>query len=339
VSADGYVRRAELLADLGRYDEAAAELDCAVALAPGNAYALTVLARVHLAAARPDAALAAAEAAGASDPDLVPALVLRGLALNDLRRFGEAAATADRLLTLDPENAYAQRSAAAILAESRNGQQALNAAWRGVELEPAAAQAHLVLGLVAARLELFDLAERAYQEALRLDPELAEASHDTGVVRLEQRRYATALERLAEAAEIMPAGHPAGNRARRGVAEGVRRLVLYGAGYSMVTVVLVAFSAAGNAAISRIWAGVAALVGGVLVWRLAARIPGLRRTVLPELLRTDRALASAVYAVAAAPCLILLYALVGTPWPLAFAIGATALAEFSVLRRPGSPTR
>ncbi|MEV4755708.1 tetratricopeptide repeat protein [Micromonospora sp. NPDC049559] len=337
-SADGYRQRAALLADLGRYDEAASELGDGLALTPGEPGLLTLLARVQLAAARPAEALAATDPLVGAEPATeppVPALVLRGLALTDLRRFGEAAAVADRILALGPADGYAQRSAAAILAGARNGQPALNAAWRGVELTPEEPQAHLVLGLVAARLELFDLAERAYAEALRLDPALTEARHDVGVVRLEQRRYAEALEQLAELAGSGPAPVPA----RRSVGEALRRLVLYGAGYTLVAVVLIALLAAENAAMSRLWAVLVALGGVVVVWGFAARVPNLTRAVLPELLRTDRALALSLCAVAAAPCLILLYALVGGPWPLALAIGATSLAEFAALRRVVRPAR
>ena len=71
-----------------------------------------------------------------------------------------------------------------------------------------------------------------------------------------------------------------------------------------------------------------------MVWRFAARVPGLTGTVLPGLLRSDRPLALAVYAVLAAPALILLYALVGTPWPLVLAITVAAVAELAVLARP-----
>jgi tetratricopeptide (TPR) repeat protein len=321
------------LADLGRYDEAAAELGYAVALDPGNARALTMLARVHLAAERPVEALYAADAAAAAAPGLVHPLVVRGLALADLRRFKEAASSADQILVLGPDDAYAQRSAAAILAEARNGQPALNAAWRGVQLAPEQPQAHLVLGLVAARLGLFDLAERAYREALRLDPQLAEARHDLGVIRLEQRRYAEALEDLAEASAIQPVR--LGGATSVGAA--LRRLVLYGAGYSIVAAVVVAFMAAGNGPISRVWAALMAIAGAVLVWGFSARVPGVVRKILPGLLRSDRPLALSVYAVAAAPCLILLYALMGTPWPLVLAIAAAAVAEFAVFRGDAPP--
>ena len=328
--AEGYLQRAELLAELGRYDEAAAELGFAISLDPGSVPALAMLARVKLAADQPTEALAAAEAAVAAAPGLVHPLVIRGLALTDLRRFSEAAAVAHEILALAPTDAYAQRSAAAILAEARNGQHALNAAWRGVELAPEEPQAHLVLGLVAARLELFDLAERAYREALRLNPELAEARHNIGVIRLEQRRYSEALEHLAEAAAVAPARVDSG----RTIGNGLRGLVMYGAGYAIVASVLVACLAAGNGAISRVWAALAAVVGFGLVWRFARRVPDLFGRILPGLLRSDRMLAFAVYAVAAAPFLLLLYALIGTPWPLVLAIVATAVAELALLRTP-----
>ncbi|RGC70982.1 Tetratricopeptide repeat protein [Micromonospora sp. MW-13] len=345
-TAEGYLQRAQLLADLGRYDEAAGEVGFALALEPANAVALTTLGRVHLAGGRPAEARAAADAALAVAPDAVDPLVVRGLALADLGEYAESARTAERLLAVGPADAYAQRSAAALLSGARNGQPALNAAWRGVELAPEEAQAHLVLGLVAARLRLYDLAERAYREALRLDPELDGAAAEPGVIRLERRRYAEALAELAESVPLGPAPpdprrgadfdprRGAGFDPRRSATDELRRLVLYGAGWSLVGTVLVAVAAAsGGAGPSRFLAVLVALSGAVLGWLLAARVPGLTRTVLPDLLRSDRALALAVYAVAAAPLLLLVYAAVGTPWPLVLGIVVAAVAELAVFSR------
>ncbi|WP_433388246.1 tetratricopeptide repeat protein [Micromonospora sp. KLBMP9576] len=328
-AADGYLQRAQLLAELGRYDEAAAEASYALALDPADAAALTMLSRVHLAAGRPAEARTAADTAVAAAPDSVPAFFARALALVELEEYAEAARTADRILALGPDDAYAQSSAAGILAVSRNGQPALNAAWRGIELAPEAPRAHLVLGLVAANMRQFDMAERAYREALRLDPQLAEAWHDIGVLRLEQRRWSEALAHLAEAAAMSPGRVDS----RRTISAGLRQLVVYGAGWTMITAVLVACMAPGSAGLSRVAAAFAALGGALVLWRFAARLPGLARTILPGLLRSDRTLALAVYAAAAAPALVLLYALVGTPWPLVLAIAAGTAAELAVLSR------
>ncbi|NIL43598.1 tetratricopeptide repeat protein [Salinispora arenicola] len=328
-AADGYLQRAQLLAELGRYDEAATELGYAVALDPTNATVLTTLSRVHLAAGRPADARTAADGALAAAPDWVPALVARAMALADLTEHGEAARTADRILALGPDDAYAQRSGAAILAGSRNGQPALNAAWHGVELAPQDPAAHLVLGLVAANLQLYDLAERAYTEALRLDPQLAEARHDIGVLRLEQRRWSEALEHLADAAAISPGRI----NSVRTISAGLRQLVVFGAGWSMVAAVVIACFAVGSEGLSRAVALVAALGGALVVWRYTARLPGVARTILPELLRSDRALALAGYATGAAPVLLLVYALVGTVWPLVLAIAVAAFAVVTALAR------
>ncbi|MGV9977593.1 tetratricopeptide repeat protein [Micromonospora wenchangensis] len=425
---DGYRQRAQLLAELGRHDEATEELGFALALAPTDPAALTLLARLHLAAGRPGEAVAAADAAIApprpdppqlsgpphppappgrgappgpggssrpADPSGAPApagpaggwaapgqpgpptspdpsgsspdrptppvgsdrpgtpafsgpaggagasgaagarvptaaLVVRAIALADLGEYAESARTADRILAAGPGDAYAQRSAAAILAEARNGQPALNAAWRGVELAPDEPQAHLVLALVAGRLELFDLAERAYREALRLDPELAEARHDPGVLRLERRRWVLALEQVAALAPVQPA------RAEKlPLWAGLRRLVLIGSGWSLVASLLLAFLAAGGAGASRVVAVLAAAGGALLAWRLSRRVPELGRVVLPALRREDRALALAVYAVPAGPALLLLFALVGSPWPLVLAIALAVPATLVAATRAG----
>lgn len=326
-AADGYVQRAELLAELGRYDEAAAEVGFAIALEPDHVPALLTLAMIRLASKEPEKALEAADMAVAAAPQTFHPLVFRGHALVDLRRFKEAAETADEILALGPDDAYAQRSAAAILGEARNGQQALNAAWRAVELAPEEAEAHLVLGLVAVRMQLYDLAERAYREALRLDPEMAEAQHNIGVIRLEQRRYSEALEHLVDATALAPGRVDGGST----IGLGLRRVLMYALGYTFVVTILVTCMAGLNPTSARVWAGIASVVGAILLWRLARRVPNLSRGRLPELIRGDRSLALTVYTAVAGPLLILLYALVGSPWLLVLAIVSAAAAELVLI--------
>ncbi|MFI5932511.1 tetratricopeptide repeat protein [Actinoplanes sp. NPDC051494] len=199
-----YRQRALLLADLGRYDEATGELAAGLTAAPADPRLLTTLARVHVAAAQPVEALTAADRASASAPEAIEPMVVRAMALTDDRRYAEAARVAGEILTRWPEDPVAQRTGAALLSESRNGQEALNAAWNGVRLTPREAEAHLVLSVVAARLRLFDLAQRAYGEALELEPTIADAQRDVGIVRLERRRWALALESLADEATLGP---------------------------------------------------------------------------------------------------------------------------------------
>jgi Flp pilus assembly protein TadD len=205
-----YRQRALLLADLGRYDEAAGEIAAGLEAAPDDAALLATLARVHLAADQPAEALVAAERAVAAAPDTINPLVVRAMALTDSTRFADAAQVAGDILERWPDDPFAQRTGAALLSESRNGQEALNAAWHSVRIAPDEAEAHLVLAVVAARLRLFDLAQRAYAEALDLDSKIGDAQSDVGIVRLERRRWARALEELADDAALgsPPAADP-----------------------------------------------------------------------------------------------------------------------------------
>jgi tetratricopeptide (TPR) repeat protein len=338
------VRRAGLLADLGRYDEAAADLGHAIALEPANRSALILLARVHVAAGRPAEALPAIDAAVAADGGNLTALGTRAMALIDLRRFAEAAEQAEEILRLGADDAEALCAGAAALSESHNGQRALDAAWRAVELAPEEAQTHLVLSLVAARLKQFQLAERAYREALDLEPGLAEAHEDVGVIMLEQRRYAQALANLALAAVIPP---PEARRVRRATrprppdgarrtpADALRTLLNYGAGYAVVVPVFVACVASGDRTFGRVQAVAMAVIGFGMLGVLATRLPGRPGTVLPPMMRADRAFAVAVWAVVAGPFLVLSHAFLGSPWPLVAAVGAgfTALLANALAER------
>jgi tetratricopeptide (TPR) repeat protein len=348
---DGYLERAELLADLGRYDEAAAELEQAVAQSPGYTPAYTLLARVRLADGKARQALAAAEAAVAADPTAVPALIAHGMACATLGRVDEAAADAEQVLRRARGDGTACTSAAAILADVRNGQVALDAAWEGVRLTPDQPRAHLVLGLVAARLGLKDIAVRAYREALRLDPQLPEAhAAALGMIRWEQHRYARALAHLADAdaaadpaaprpadTEGVPGGGARAGRAGRGmplVLAGLRRLIYVGAAYAVVAPVLVAW-AAGTGTGAAGWALLLSAVGFAGLGMVWIRLPDDVRARLPEQLRADRNLAVTTAAVVAAPALLLLFVVLGSAWLLVATIVAGAVAL--LVNRPEPP--
>jgi Flp pilus assembly protein TadD len=202
VTSEEFRQRALLFADLGRYDEAAGEIASGLTAAPADGALLATLARIHLAADQPAEALVAAERAVAAAPREINPLVVRAMALTDNSRYADAARVATEVLHRWPADPYALRTGAALLSEAHNGQEALNAAWDGVRLAPANAEAHLVLAVVAARLRLFDLAQRAYGEALELDAGIGDAQRDVGIVRLERRRWAQALEDLAGEAPL-----------------------------------------------------------------------------------------------------------------------------------------
>jgi tetratricopeptide (TPR) repeat protein len=361
-------QRALLLADLGRYDEAADEIAAGLTAEPQEVNLLATLARIHLIADQPSEALAAADRAATAQPGALAALVVRAMALTDSRRYADAARIAAEILQGWPDDPYAQRTGAALLSESRNGQEALNAAWNGVRVAPTDAEAHLVLAVVAARLRLFDLAQRAYGEALDLDATIGDAGRETGIVRFERRRWARAIEGLADEASLSAPitdapdtldtpvepgtpGTPA--KAAKPVAppvpevsvptravldtseesaEAVRETVRYGAGGVVVAAALSAAMTLVSAGISRVWAGlIGVLVFGAVVFWFRGRLPEPAGVVLRRLRDNDRRLAVAVYLTFAAPLFLLAYAVVGGPVPLIAGMLTAAVAEILAL--------
>lgn len=342
-----YRQRALLMADLGRYDEAVGEIAAGLATAPDDPELLSTLARVHVIAEQPAEALVAADQAAAAAPGTVGPLVVRAMALCDDRRFAEAAQVAVSILSAWPDDPYAQRTGAALLSESRNGQEALNAAWNGVRLTPTDAEAHLVLAVVAARLRLFALAQRAYSEALDLDTDVGDAQRDVGVVRLERRRWALALEDLAEAAMPVPApadpstpapdvSRPSGSVLDRSAVtlDAFRQAVLYGSNGVLIAAVLAAVMTLVSSGVARMWAGVIGVVVLVAVvgW-LARALPEPLGAALRRVSGTSSALAVAGYATVLAPLGLLGFAVIGGVVPLIIAMVLAALAEMLVLMR------
>ncbi|MEU7903249.1 hypothetical protein [Actinoplanes sp. NPDC049118] len=344
-----YRQRALLMADLGRYDEAVGEIAAGLSTAPDDPGLLSTLARVHVIAEQPVEALAAADRAVAAAPGTIGPLVVRAMALADDRRFAEAAQVAISILSTWPDDPYAQRTGAALLSESRNGQEALNAAWNGVRLTPADAEAHLVLAVVAARLRLFALAQRAYGEALDLDAAVGDAQRDVGVVRLERRRWALALESLADAA--MPVQPPADPSAPppdvslpRGpvldrssaTLDAFRQAVLYGSNGVLIAAVLAAVMTLASSGVARMWAGVIGVVVLVAVGGWLARVlPEPIGAALRTVSATSPRLAVACYATVLAPLGLLGFAVIGGVVPLIVAMALAALAELVVLtQRP-----
>ncbi|GGK12519.1 hypothetical protein GCM10010124_01300 [Pilimelia terevasa] len=215
--------RALLLAALGHYDEALAELappaggagaDPVQGASPGEVEAAgggavesrsgpgtaaevdpaLVVLRAQIALAAGRAPLALEFLTGA--PADVAVLDTRAMALVDLRRFRDAARLGSEILDGRATDVDALCAGAGILAVARNGPRALSAAWDAVRLAPEQARTHLVLGLVAAGLGQYELAARAYAEALDREPDLQSLATDPGVGRLALRRQHQALEHL-----------------------------------------------------------------------------------------------------------------------------------------------
>jgi tetratricopeptide (TPR) repeat protein len=174
--ADAHRSLGETYLQLGRHDEAHAELVAAVLIDSADAGAHAALAQVHLRAGRYDAAAAAARAALARDANHLGALYALGTALVRLGQAGEGVAAIERFQTLQ---------AASRARDERAWNQKLLAqtAWMHAEQGQ------------------FDEAVALLRDAATIEP-TAETYLSLGVVLKRAGRHQDALEALERAAAL-----------------------------------------------------------------------------------------------------------------------------------------
>ncbi|WP_241518498.1 tetratricopeptide repeat protein [Streptomyces sp. CB03238] len=188
--------RAEALYDLARYEQAAALTAQHLAQQPDDAPALALLARCRRHLGDRAEALRLADEALRADPELPSAWFLRA----DLLAHGPAggpqwAAAEDaarRGLALVPHHWSGYHVLGTILARSENParrREAYALALRSVELGPEEDATHFLLGLTAYQLKDYRTAEKAYENALRLNPESSEAHNNLSLLHLRRRWY------------------------------------------------------------------------------------------------------------------------------------------------------
>ncbi len=219
---------AETLLRLGRAEEAARELERAVALDPTSAHRRVALARAYLAVlpGSPDGAspsrghgkaVEQLRAAVALRPDLLAARLGLADALADGPEsgLGEAIAHLEVASSIDPSSAALVAKLASLFERAGDAARARAEFRRAADLDPKSAEARLGLARLAAD-PTGDEALEAYEAALALDPDLVAARLDLGRLLLERGEVERGLRELEIAAERRPLD--AGRLARLGSA-------------------------------------------------------------------------------------------------------------------------
>jgi tetratricopeptide (TPR) repeat protein len=131
------------LQELGRFEEALASYDRAIALQPDYAAALDNRGNALRQLRRFDEALSSYDRAIKLQPDYADALYNRGVTLHELGRFDEALASYDRAINLRPDHAAAFNNRGNTLQELRRFDEALASYDRAITLRRDHAEAHL----------------------------------------------------------------------------------------------------------------------------------------------------------------------------------------------------
>ena len=282
------IARARTLIDLGRHEQARAELAKALADDPASAEAWCLLAQCEQKAGDVEAMLRAAKQALASNPDSEWAHRLHSLALHKLGCHEDAVRSAREAVRLAP-NQWQQYVVlvTAMMPVPRYHAEATRAADRAVELAPLHAETHLTRGVLAGAQGNLFAAERNYREALRLDPENAAARNNLATIELRGNNLKAATAGFAAAL----ADNPRLQVARDNI-DLVCRRVLRGARLAAQTVFVgvafVTITDGHGPVFPALVAGVLVLAWLVMVARLVGRLAKPVRAHLRSLIRNDR---------------------------------------------------
>jgi tetratricopeptide (TPR) repeat protein len=178
--SDALTGRAAALNALGRFQEALISVDRAIVLKPANALAHHNRGVALAGLKRFDQAVAAYDAALALASNLAETWNNRGIALSELQRFSEAIESYDRALSLDPGRADTYISRGCALGEIERFAQALASHDKALSLNPSSADALYNRGLVLREMKRIEEAVQSYRQCVALEPDYANALHNLG---------------------------------------------------------------------------------------------------------------------------------------------------------------
>ncbi len=130
--------------------------------------------------------------------------LIRGLALEQAKRYGEALAVYDRQIQLQPNHPEVWSRRASTLFHLGKHDDALNAYVRAVQLNPHNAELWYRLGGVTARLKRYSQAVACFKKATRIQPERADFWYWQGRASQEVGDYEQAIAAYSEALALKP---------------------------------------------------------------------------------------------------------------------------------------
>jgi protein O-GlcNAc transferase len=220
---DVHGNRAVALLRLQRFDEALASCDRAIALQPHAAGAHSNRGLVLRQLGRPDEALVSYSDAVRFQPGSADAHYNRGNVLLDLGRSLEAVTAYDQAIRLRPDHAAAHSNRGNAYKALGQPYDALKAYDAAIALAPGFAEAHSNRGGVLQGLSRFDEALTACEAAVRLQPDSAQVQYNCGVILQELKRSDDAVA-CYDAAVAMDPDHADAHANRGTVLHGQRRL-------------------------------------------------------------------------------------------------------------------
>jgi tetratricopeptide (TPR) repeat protein len=193
-----------ICAQRGNPDDALLELNAALDIDPGAAFAYYNRGIILQTLNRFSAALASYEAAIALKPDYAEAFCNRGNTLAELKRLDESLASFDRAIALKPRYGQALANRATVLERVGRSEEARASLESAIACEPHFAEAHYNLANILRQQGELEQAVAHYERALVIMPNFAEAHNNLGVALSDAGKLEQAVTRYERALAIMP---------------------------------------------------------------------------------------------------------------------------------------
>ena len=196
--------RAGLLLLVGRLDEAAPDLERALALDPRHSDALALQAIIAVVRNDSDSAQTLASRAIAADPQSAAARIALSYAEQSQFKIDQALASARKAVELDPQNALARARVAELEMSKGNLDRALDEAKQAAALNPELAKTQAVLGFVhLARIDP-GAAKASFAKAIALDDADPLPRLGMGLARIREGDLAGGREEIEIATSLDP---------------------------------------------------------------------------------------------------------------------------------------
>lgn len=197
-------RYAELLRELGRPADAAAQWTALIDRVPGRKAWYTSRGAVFSEAGRQEEAVADYNRALGLDARYDIAYFGLALARTRQGRYNDAAALYRKAIHINPSYAEAEYNLAGVLSRMGMKAEAEAAVHRALAIRPDFPQAHVALAQILAASGSLDDAIAHYRSALQSAPSLVEAHYDLGVLLSRRGRPDEAIDHYNEAIRLRP---------------------------------------------------------------------------------------------------------------------------------------
>jgi len=200
----GYNDLGTALVQMGRIDEAIAQLQKAVEINPNYVEAHNNLGDALLQKGQVDEAMGQYQKALEIDPNFADAHNNLGIVLLKKGQVDEAMAQYQKALEIKPNNASAHYNLGNVLLQKGQVDEAIIQYQRALEIKPTDAEAHYNLGNALFKKGRMDEAIAQYQKALEIDPNFAEVYYNLGNVLLQKGQVDDAIAQFQKGLEIKP---------------------------------------------------------------------------------------------------------------------------------------